>query len=162
MSRLSARAIALVGFTGCALLVGLAYVLQYGMGLQPCPFCLLQRWVLMLAAVIFLFSALLPSLSWQRLGLGLNTLLILFGGALAGRQIWLQHLPADKVPACGPSLDFMLANFPWHQTLRILYNGTGECAEITFRFLGLSLPIWSLLGFLLLGLITLCGLFSRR
>jgi disulfide bond formation protein DsbB len=74
------------------------------------------------------------------------------GAAIASRQVWLQHLPADQVPACGPDLFFMLENFPLAQTLKRLVSGTGECAKVDWTFLGLSIAEWSLACFVVLGL----------
>jgi disulfide bond formation protein DsbB len=74
------------------------------------------------------------------------------GAAAASRQVWLQHLPADKVPQCGPDLFFMLENFPLSRTLTTLFSGTGECAVVDWTFLGLSIAEWSLLWFVALAL----------
>src|SRR5436309_14127982 len=79
-----------------------------------------------------------------------STLVVLFalgGAATAGRQVWLQHLPADRVPQCGPDLYFMLQNFPLSSTLEKLIRGTGECAAVDWKFLGLSIAGWSLVWF---------------
>src|SRR5256885_2981186 len=69
------------------------------------------------------------------------------GAATAGRQVWLQHLPADRVPQCGPDLYFMLENFPLSSTLAKLIRGTGECAAVDWKFLGLSIAGWSFVWF---------------
>ncbi|MCL4137767.1 UNVERIFIED_CONTAM: hypothetical protein GTU68_035925 [Idotea baltica] len=84
------------------------------------------------------------------------------GLATAGRQVWLQHLPADQVPACGPGLVFWLENMPWLKTLELLFKGDGNCAEVNWRFLGLSIAEWSLAWFVLFALIALRVLFSRK
>jgi disulfide bond formation protein DsbB len=77
----------------------------------------------------------------------LAALFALGGAAVAARQAWLQHLPADKVPQCGPDLFFMLENFPLSRTLKTLVSGTGECAAVDWTFLGLSIAEWSLAWF---------------
>ena len=69
------------------------------------------------------------------------------GFATAARHVWLQHLPADQVPACGPDLFYMLDNFPLGRTLQLLLRGSGQCAEVHWRFLGLSIAEWSLVWF---------------
>ena len=69
------------------------------------------------------------------------------GGVTAGRQVWLQHLPKDQVPQCGPDLYYMIDNFPLTKMLGLLFKGSGQCAEVTWRFLGLSIAEWSLLWF---------------
>ena len=70
---------------------------------------------------------------------------------MAARQVWLQHLPANQVPACGPGLGYMLERFPLYETLKKVLAGSGECAEVGWKFLGLSIAGWSLLWFVLLG-----------
>ena len=140
-----------VGAFVCAALLGFGYYLQHVKGLEPCPLCLVQRGFFYAIAGIFILGALHNPGS---IGLKIYSILaILFaaGGAVtAGRQVWLQHLPADKVPACGPDLFFMLENFPLSQALRRLFAGSGECAVVDWTFLGLSIAEWSLAWFLAL------------
>jgi disulfide bond formation protein DsbB len=76
-----------------------------------------------------------------------GTLFALGGFGVAARQVWLQHLPKDQVPACGPDLFFMMENFPLGRMLEKLFTGSGQCAEVTWRFLGLSIAEWSLACF---------------
>jgi disulfide bond formation protein DsbB len=86
-----------------------------------------------------------------RIAWSAGALLFALGGlATAARQVWLQHLPADKVPQCGPDLDFMVSNFPLGKTLSMLLQGSGQCAEVKWTFLGLSIAEWSLAWFALL------------
>ena len=93
----------------------------------------------------------------------LAALFALGGAATAGRQVWLQHLPADKVPQCGPDLLFMMENFPLSRTLKTLVSGTGECAAVDWTFLRLSIAEWSLLWFVaLLGLMLWTALRQPR
>ena len=80
------------------------------------------------------------------------------GGAVSIRHIWLQNLPPDQVPACGPGLNYMLDVFPLQNVIQQVLAGSGECAEMDWSFLGLSLPGWSLVvfaGLLVVGLIQL-------
>jgi disulfide bond formation protein DsbB len=70
------------------------------------------------------------------------------GASVSGRHVWLQHLPADEVPACGPGIEYMFQYFPLSDTLRALLTGTGECAKVDWTLLGLSMPAWVLLCFL--------------
>jgi protein dithiol:quinone oxidoreductase len=135
----------------CAALLGFGYYLQYGpRGLDPCPLCLVQRGFFYAVMAVSLLGALHGP---GRVGTVLwSILLFLFaagGAATAGRQVWLQHLPPDKVPACGPDLFFMLENFPLMQTVQKLFRGTGECAAVDWTFLGLSIAEWSLGWFVL-------------
>jgi disulfide bond formation protein DsbB len=75
----------------------------------------------------------------------------LSGVGVAGRHIWIQHLPKDEVPACGPGLDYMLENFPMSEVLKELMHGSGECAAKGWTFLALGIPEWSLIWYVLLG-----------
>jgi disulfide bond formation protein DsbB len=70
------------------------------------------------------------------------------GVVVAGRHVWLQHLPADEVPECGPGLQYMLDAFPLNETFAMVFKGSGECAEVQWRFIGLSIPEWTLILFL--------------
>jgi disulfide bond formation protein DsbB len=74
------------------------------------------------------------------------------GAAIATRHVWLQHLPKDQVPECGPGLEYMLKKFALGQALEKILSGSGECAEAGWRFLGLSIAGWSLLWFVVLGI----------
>ena len=84
------------------------------------------------------------------------------GLAIAGRQVWLQNLPADKVPECGPDLEFMLEAFPLMQTIKTVLSGSGECAEIQWQWLGLSMPAWMILVFAVMVLICIKLLFIKE
>jgi disulfide bond formation protein DsbB len=139
----------------CALLLAFGYYLQHARGLEPCPLCLVQRGFFYAVLAVCAVGALHGRwLSFYGL---LSGLFAAGGAAAAGRQVWLQHLPPDKVPQCGPDLFFMLDNFPLARTLKTLVAGTGECAAVDWTFLGLSIAEWSLAWFtlLLLGLIVL-------
>src|SRR5688500_8427805 len=102
------------GAVVCAALLGFGYYLQYVQGLEPCPLCMVQRFFFYLVLITLTVGALhAPSSSLPK-GIygGLAALFALGGAAVATRQVWLQHLPADKVPQCGPDLAYMLQNFP--------------------------------------------------
>lgn len=132
----------------CALLLGYGYFLQHVQGLQPCPLCLVQRGFFYGVLAVSLVAALHGR--WSRFYGVLAALFAAGGLAAASRQVWLQHLPADKVPACGPDLFFMLDNFPLSRVLKTLIAGTGECAAVDWTFLGLSIAEWSLVWFVAL------------
>jgi len=130
------------------------------MGLEPCPLCWLQRFGFMGAGAVSLLAVL-----HNPKGVGVRVyglLLAVTAGAglgVAGRQLWLQSLPADQVPACGPSVDYMLEVLPWMEVLTTALQGTGDCAEVVWRFLGLSIPGWTAVFFTLLVITGLVLLF---
>ena len=132
----------------CALLLGFGLYLQYARGLEPCPLCLVQRGFFVAVMAACLVAAVhRPGRLGAALYGVLAALFALGGAAVAGRQVWLQHLPPDKVPQCGPDLFFMVENFPLSRTLKTLFSGTGECAAVDWTFLRLSIAEWSLVCF---------------
>ena len=135
----------------CAGLLGFGLFLQYGNGLDPCPLCLVQRGFFLLVLLVFAAAAVHdPKRLGRILYASFGFLFALCGVAVAGRQVWLQHLPADQVPACGPDLYFMLENMPLARTLEKLFKGSGQCAAVDWTFLGLSIAEWSLAWFVAL------------
>jgi disulfide bond formation protein DsbB len=145
---MSFRLAAGLGALVCALLLGFGYYLQYVAGLDPCPLCLVQRGFFYAVMGIFIVAALHAPLGAGRIAYGSLAALFAAGGlAAAARQVWLQHLPPERVPQCGPDLYFMLENFPLSRTLKTLISGTGECAVVDWTFLGLSIAEWSLAWF---------------
>jgi protein dithiol:quinone oxidoreductase len=142
----------LAGFLMAGGLILYALYLQYYEYQDPCPLCLLQRVVYMALMAVFLAAALHGP---RRTGaIVYSTLLVvisLIGAGIATRHVWLQHLPKDKVPECGPGLTYMLDRFPLMNALEKIFRGSGECAEAAWRLLGLSIAEWSLVWFVLLG-----------
>lgn len=132
----------------CAALLAFGYYLEFHLGLEPCPLCISQRFFFFLCAILAVAGAVLRPRRGARVGFAASIAAsAAIGGALAGRQLWLQHLPAEQVPVCGPGLAYMLEVFPLSQVLAVLLKGDGHCAEVAWRFLGLSIPGWSLLAF---------------
>jgi disulfide bond formation protein DsbB len=132
---------------------------QYYQYLEPCPLCMTQR---LFYCLIILFAVLaLLHKKGQKSYAVLAGLSALAGIATAGRQVWLQHLPPEQVPACGPSLQYMLETFPIGQTLRTMITGDGNCAEVVWTFIGFSMGEWSLACFVGLAAISLWQLLRR-
>lgn len=156
------RAIFALVFVVCAGLLGVAFYMEHVMGLEPCPLCWLQRFGFMGVGLVSLLAALHGP---GELGARVYGLLLAItagaGLGMAGRQLWLQNLPADQVPACGPSVDYMLEVLPFMEVLSTALKGTGDCAAVVWRFLGLSIPGWSAVFFFLLVILGLAMLFQR-
>ncbi len=152
MSSLTPRHGYLAGFLVCAGLIAFALYLQYVQGEEPCPLCMLQRIGFIALGIVFLLAALHgPRRKGASFVYGFFLLLFaLAGAAVAGRHVWLQSLPANMVPECGPGLDFILSRFPFSRALELILRGSGECAEKGWTFLGLTIAGWSLLWFVLL------------
>jgi len=132
-------------FLAIALLAAMAMLsalyLQYMVGLSVCPLCLTQRVFFVTAGCIALLAGIHnPSLFGRRLYALLGLTMTAIGMGFAGRHIWLQYLPPEEVPACGPSLEYMLEVFPFEDALKALLMGDGNCAETLWTLLGLSIP----------------------
>lgn len=135
----------------CGGLLGVGYYLQFAAGLEPCPLCIFQRIAYVAILAIALLGAIhAPAGRWRGIYDGVLAGAAAAGAAIAGRQVWMQHLPPGQVPECGPGLDYMLEVFPIAETLRMVLSGSGECAEVDWTFLSLSIAEWSLLCFLVL------------
>ena len=145
------RLIFFVIFISCISLLGFGLYLEHFKGIEPCPLCIFQRIAYIAIAIISLMAAIyLPGKKSFYLYATLLITSALSGAGIAGRQIWLQHLPADKVPECGPGLDYLLEVFPLTETLKMVFTGSGECAEVHWRFAGLSIAEWSMVCFILI------------
>ncbi|HEY5635650.1 MAG TPA: disulfide bond formation protein B [Burkholderiales bacterium] len=161
--RSALRQNAILGALACAALLGFGYYLQYAQGQEPCPLCLVQRGFYFGLLAVFAAAAAHAPWGSARIGWGVAALVFAGGGlATAGRQVWLQHLPADQVPACGPDLAYMLATLPFMRTLEKLFAGSGQCAEVKWRFLGLSIAEWSLAWFAVFAGLALWMMLSKE
>jgi disulfide bond formation protein DsbB len=139
-----------LGFLACAGLIGFALYLQYVQYEEPCPLCIFQRIAFMVLGVVFLVAALHgPARTGAMVHGGLQLSVAAIGGAMAARHVWLQNLPKDQVPACGPDLTYLMNKFPLWEVLGKVLSGSGECAEAGWTFLGLTIAGWSLTWFVL-------------
>ena len=144
----------------CLLLLGFGYYLQFVQGLDPCPLCILQRAAYLAVGIVCLAGFFHGSAT--RIYATLALVCALAGAAVAGRQVWLQHLPPERVPECGPGLDFILQAFPVFDALKLIFTGSGECAETVWTFLSLSIAEWSLFWFCALSVLLLYHLLRGR
>ncbi|WP_150304754.1 disulfide bond formation protein B [Pseudomonas saliphila] len=156
MTQPASRPLYLLSFILCLVLLAVALYMEHVMGLEPCPLCIVQRVVFIVLGLISLAAMLhnpTPAASLKRpiasrvYGL-LITLTGAFGVAIAGRQVWLQHQPADQLPSCLPSLDYMMDVLPFQEMLRLVFSGTADCAAVTWTFLGLSIAEYTLIAFI--------------
>ena len=163
LDRLPSRQVVnFAGFAVCCGLMGFALFAQHVLLLDPCPLCVFQRVAVISIGVIFLVAALHNPAGAGRFVYGLLLgLAAIGGGAVAGRHAWLQQLPPDQVPSCGPGLDYMLDTLPFTEVLGKVFRGSGECAEIVWQFLGLSMPGWVLVWMAVLGVAGIWNNFRR-
>ena len=160
---LSTRKANALGFLACVVLLTYAYYAQFVMHLEPCPLCIFQRLGIFAVGVAFGLAALQDPVGWGRRAYAVVIGLAAFATvAVAARHLYVQNSPPGSIPACGASLDFMLKVFPLTDVLVKVLTGSGECAKITWRFLGLSMPGWVLIAALGLGIWGLWANLRRR
>jgi len=153
---MSRRRVLLLGFLVCVGLVSAALYFQYARHLEPCPLCIFQRLFVIGTGLILLVGTLHnPKPIGYRVYGVLTVLVAGLGAAVAARHVWIEHLPFDQQPGCGYSLSDMLESFPLLKTFKLVLAGSGGCGQVSWTFLGLSMPSWTLvffLGFVGLGL----------
>jgi len=164
MMLVTRRHLLLTGFLISVLLIVYVLYAQYVLGLEPCPLCILQRVAVIALGLSFLLLALRPPQRKQSKFLASLLLMMISsaGVGIAARHVWIQNLPPDKVPGCGPGLDFMMANFPLSEVLEMVFSGSGECAEISWSFAYLSMPAWALIWLIVLGSFGVWSIHQRR
>lgn len=145
----------------CLALLGFGLYLQHVVGLQPCPMCIVQRYALVLVAVLAALAAGLGRGGWGRLAAALALLLALGGAATAARQSWLQWYP-PQILACGRDIFGMLEAFPLQRAIPMIFKGSGDCSAVDWTFLGLSIANWSFLNFSALIVVLVWLLWPRR
>lgn len=148
MKSITTRHLFLLMFLACIGLLGAAYYFEYVMYLDPCPLCVMQRIAVLLVGLVSLSGFLLGLEGIkQKFHAVLLFVTASFGLFVAGRHMWIQSLPADQVPTCGPSLEYMVDTLPWAEVLTVMLRGNGNCAETQWSFIGLSMPAWVLIWF---------------
>jgi disulfide bond formation protein DsbB len=161
--RWSFRAQFLYGFLACAALLAYAFYVQFELQIQPCPFCIFQRLAFAATGVVFLIGGLHgPRGAGARKVYGLFAFVAAAVGAgFAARHSWVQLFPPE-MSSCGPGLNYMLQSQSWLGVVRKVLVSSGDCGTIDWRFLGLSMPMWCFVWFVLLGLLALVAGFRRR
>ncbi len=133
--------------------MGYALYSEHVLGLVACPLCIFQRLAMIGLGIIFIlafFAQLTPLIVSRLLGL-LGFIIAGIGLSIAARHVYIQNLPPELVPTCGPGLDYLMDAFPLLEALTLIMTGSGECAEVSWRFLGVSMPGWVLVWFGFLG-----------
>ncbi|NCF14173.1 MAG: disulfide bond formation protein B [Gammaproteobacteria bacterium] len=153
------RLLNLAGFLACAGMMGFALFAQHILLLDPCPLCILQRIATISLGIVFLIAALHnPGNIGARVYGVLVGLVAACGVSIAAWHVRLQNMPADEVPSCGPGYDYIMENFAFLDALDLIFEGSGECAEVVWRLLGLSMPTWVVIG---LGGLGIAGIWNN-
>ncbi len=149
---LEVRPFNLMAAAVCVVLLSYAYYSQFVLGLEPCPLCIFQRIAMIALLLVFLVAAALGGGPLRsRIMAGLLGATAVSGAGISAWHIRQQHLPGDEWAACGADLGYMIEVFSFWETLQMAFTGTGDCAEVDWAFLGLSMPAWVGIFFLLLG-----------
>ena len=137
----------------CAGMLGYAIYSEKVLGYVPCPLCMFQRVCIAALGIVFLVAGLHRARRAGSIVYGVLTFLVAGGaGWVAGRHVWIQHQPPGTVPSCGAPLDTLMEMFPLHDVIKRVMTGGGECGNIDWTFLGISMPGWVLIAAVALGL----------
>jgi disulfide bond formation protein DsbB len=146
----------LLGGISCFAMLGVGAYFQLVMNLAPCPLCISQRIAILVLGLVFLLAAIHnPKQRGIKTYAILGALVAVAGGSISARHVWIQQLPPNEVPECGPGLSYVFENFPLTETLKLMLSGTGECAKVDWSLFGISIPGWTLLAFIGLALLSL-------
>ncbi len=153
-----------LGALACAGLMGYAMYSEIYLHQEPCNLCIFQRIAVIAMGIVFLLGALAaPKSPGGRKTWSLLALMMALGGiAVAARHLWIQSLPADQVPSCGAPLKNMLEMMSVGKAIVKVFGGSGECAQVTWRFLGLAMPGWVMISLVVLAAWALFAGFRRK
>lgn len=166
----ASRLLYLLAFIVCVVLLLIALYMEHYMGLLPCPLCIIQRIAFVLIGLTCLAAVLhnpAPRQGRARAGAArvygvVTTVFAALGAAIAGRQVWLQYQPAEQLPSCLPSLDYMMEVLPLQEIFGLLFSGTADCAAVTWTFLGLSIAECTLIAFIAFTIFGLVQIFRSN
>lgn len=149
----SFRAQFLLGGILCLALLAYAIFAQFRMGIEPCPKCIFQRIAFIAMALLFFIGAAHdPRAGGRRIYAVLVALAAAVGGVVAVRHLIVQYGPHDPLmEGCGPGLNYLLDSFPVAEAIKKAFMASGDCGEIGWTFLGLSMPGWTLIWYVALG-----------
>lgn len=149
-------------FLACLVIFGFALYLQHIEVVEPCPMCILQRYSFATIALIALVGAIHNP---GPIGIRIYGLLVLAGAltgaGIASRHSWLQRFPSPSY-SCGADLEYLLDTFPLAKALPAIFSGTGECSKVQWRMLGLSIPEWALIWFVIFAIVALVVIVKAR
>jgi len=149
--RLTIRPIYAYLLTFCLFMLAVSFILQFHFQLEPCPLCVIDRIIVLILTFFFAIGFWHnPAKLGQKIYSVGGFIFCAIGIAVCARHVWLLHLPPDQVPACSPGFDYLIDTLPLHEALIVIFKGTGECAGKSHFSFGLSLPMWTMIGFIIL------------
>ncbi len=152
-----------LGFLSCFAMLAIGAYFQFVEELEPCPLCISQRIFILATGIVMLAAAIHnPQDKGRHIYAIAGAMVAFLGACVSTRHVWLQNLPPEDVPECSPGLSYVFEHFPLTETLKLMFNGTGECADVLWTFLGLSIPGWTLVAFLGLATISLLQFWNHN
>lgn len=144
----------------CIAMLAFGLYLQHVVGLEPCPMCIVQRYALVLVAVMAGITAFAHRKGLQVAGSGLMALISVLGAFVSARQSFLQWYPPQEA-SCGRDLYGMIETFPLKRAIPMIFKGSGDCTKIDWTFLGLSIANWSFICFVVIAVLGLVLVFRQ-
>ena len=158
MRYFSLKASYIYGFFLCVALLGGALYIQHVAHLVPCVLCVIQRFIVLILAFLFLIGLMFHRKLWLKIHAYVLFCISFVGGLFAARQVWLQYFSSDPNVNCAPSLSFMLQHLPLGETIKRALESNGDCGQIDWTFMYLSIPVWTLIFFALVCGVTIFNL----
>ena len=146
MTRLNFRTWMALIAGACVAMLAFGVYLQQVVGLEPCPMCIVQRYAMIIVALLAIIAAGTAKKSIQMTGATLLVVTALGGAFVAARQSWLQWYPPE-VASCGRDIYGMIETFPLQRIIPMIFRGSGDCTKIDWTFLGGSIANWSFICF---------------
>ncbi len=146
MTRLNFRTWMALIAGACVAMLAFGVYLQQVVGLEPCPMCIVQRYAMVIVALLAMIAAATAKKSIQMTGATLLVVTALGGAFVAARQSWLQWYPPE-VASCGRDIYGMIETFPLQRVIPMIFRGSGDCTKIDWTFLGGSIANWSFVCF---------------
>ena len=154
------RLLALIS-AACVGLLAFGMYLQYGVGLEPCPMCIVQRYALIAVAVFTGLASARAGMGWRVSWSVLALAFAGFGAFTAARQSWLQWFPPEFA-TCGRDFYGMIESYSLSRAIPMIFRGSGDCTAVDWTFLGGSIANWSFVCFVLIGVVLLALLARSR
>ena len=149
-------------FASVVLMVIAVGYFEKSLNLEPCYLCMTQRAFIVAIGVICALAVVHnPEKVGQRIYAALSISMVITGSYFSGKQLWLQSLPDSQVPSCGIPVDYLFENFSLTEAITMLLHGDGNCAEVKWQLLGLSMPSWVMVSFIGFGLLGVVQLFRK-
>ena len=138
----------------CVAMLAFGLYLQHVLGLEPCPMCIVQRYALVLVAIVCGVTAFSGRKGVLMSGSVLTLILAGLGAFVAMRQSFLQWYPPQEA-SCGRDFYGMIETFPLKRAIPMIFKGSGDCSKVDWTFLGGSIANWSFVSFSVIALVML-------